>query len=687
MGIKVASLFAAIGADTAGLERGLKSTKTGLQKAGGSLKSFGVAAGVAFAAAGAAAYGLKKAMEFGKEQAGLEFTRDKFDNLSKSIGTTADTLLNELRDATGGLVSDMELVTSATGFMELGLVKTKDEAVRLTKVAGQLGMDMNQLTLTLTNQTTHRFDALGVSVDGFKERVDELKKSGMNANDAFNEAFLRQAEEQIEKVGDVADSSMSSFMKLETEFSNLADTSKRKLLPPLEKVAGALSEIISLTNTNQGIVDAMDNALANHTITQDEYNNILGRGRGYLTDYAAATDLLAIASERNNEFTSAAAIASQRQAMASRTVTGAMTSERVAANDLGGAKEDLIPGSEAWLEQQELEKKAMDLVTEALKAQAAAAFETANQFLDLGFGYSSMTDAELAEAALKSLRIEMGKDNDMTEDEIAKLEELALALGVADSSAWLFADNIGILTRALGDGTIATEDADAATADFNQGIKDGTLDVADWLEKWKDTSSAADEFKAGMDDMITGGLDPLEEGLEAVGGPDGIAKTTETAMVVMADTMMGSTVAGKMNTFSEDVIGGLTASFKNLWEKAGMAAGAVGAVGAALKLLDGTSADTYVYVHTIGGGRAPDGGAIPVPDDDDPLLWKASGGPVLGGNSYIVGEMGPEIFSPGVNGQIIPNSDMGGGGDLVAEIRGLRRDLPRVMRDAVLMAV
>lgn len=40
-------------------------------------------------------------------------------------------------------------------------------------------------------------------------------------------------------------------------------------------------------------------------------------------------------------------------------------------------------------------------------------------------------------------------------------------------------------------------------------------------------------------------------------------------------------------------------------------------------------------------------------------IFKANGGTVKGGNSYIVGERGPELFSPGVSGTITPNHAMG----------------------------
>jgi hypothetical protein len=39
---------------------------------------------------------------------------------------------------------------------------------------------------------------------------------------------------------------------------------------------------------------------------------------------------------------------------------------------------------------------------------------------------------------------------------------------------------------------------------------------------------------------------------------------------------------------------------------------------------------------------------------------RASGGPVMGGQSYIVGERGPELFTPSSSGNITPNNQLGG---------------------------
>jgi phage-related minor tail protein len=42
------------------------------------------------------------------------------------------------------------------------------------------------------------------------------------------------------------------------------------------------------------------------------------------------------------------------------------------------------------------------------------------------------------------------------------------------------------------------------------------------------------------------------------------------------------------------------------------------------------------------------------------VTGKASGGPVDGGRTYLVGEKGPELFTPRTTGTIIPNNALGG---------------------------
>ena len=47
---------------------------------------------------------------------------------------------------------------------------------------------------------------------------------------------------------------------------------------------------------------------------------------------------------------------------------------------------------------------------------------------------------------------------------------------------------------------------------------------------------------------------------------------------------------------------------------------------------------------------------------------KAAGGPVKGGSGYLVGERGPELFTPGVSGMITPNHALGGSTSVVVNV-------------------
>lgn len=252
-GIQIASLFATIGADIGPLTKGLRQAESDIRKTSEGITSAGKSINFASLMTGVnqaleifnkVAYAAKQVYAAMEQSAQLDYASQKFDRLSMSIGSTSALLMGDLRAATRGMVSDAELVASAGDFMALGLAKSHDEVVRLTNVAGQLGMNMNQLVLTLTNQTTMRFDTLGVSVAGFEERVNALKRSGMSANEAFTEAFLQQAEAQLGTVGNAADSSVASFKKFEAAAANLKNELLQGLLPAIIPVVDGLTDAI-----------------------------------------------------------------------------------------------------------------------------------------------------------------------------------------------------------------------------------------------------------------------------------------------------------------------------------------------------------------------------------------------------------------------------------------------------------
>lgn len=273
MAIELGSAHGAIYIDSKGVTSGTQKATSDLQKFE---QGFGkVSKGIVKIAGGITAEikMLEKAFAFGEAGANLEYTRAKFDRMATAIGSSGERLLEKLKTVTRGMVSESELVESALNFMALGLVKNEDEAVRLTKIAGALNMNMNQLVLTLTNQTTMRFDALGVAVDGFDEKVAALKKTGMDTNAAFTEAFLQQAEDQIARVGEVADSSVAPFKRLEVATKDLGDMVKISLADPLADAAEGLALMLTYTQKLNSVYEDHENEVVKTAASYDEYIN------------------------------------------------------------------------------------------------------------------------------------------------------------------------------------------------------------------------------------------------------------------------------------------------------------------------------------------------------------------------------------------------------------------------------
>jgi len=305
MAIRIASLFASIGADTSGLERGLSSARGGMNDLAGSMKASGggvdllmISMNQAFELAGKLAEGIKKVYDTAREGAELEYARQRFDNLSESIGTTSRLLLGDMRVATKGTISDFELMGSASDLMALGLAKSHDEVIRLTTVSGALGMNMNQLVLALTNQSTMRFDQLGISVDGFDAKVKKLEATGLSAGDAFKEAFITQAEEALFLQGSMADMTIGDFTRMESSFKNFSDAYmegvSRNLAPATKELSSLFSVFADRFNANNQF-DAIVNKLEAAGIATDQFKSRFKDTKnfaGWITDTEAFNQLL-----------------------------------------------------------------------------------------------------------------------------------------------------------------------------------------------------------------------------------------------------------------------------------------------------------------------------------------------------------------------------------------------------------
>ena len=292
--------------DISGIKSESETGGRAVEGFGGKLEGLmGKALIVAGAVAGVAA-AIGEVYESAKEAAELDYARDKFDALSEAIGTTSSLLLNDMREATSGLKSDAELIEGAGQIMALGLADSHEEVLRLATVAGELDMNMNQLVLTLTNQTTMRFDALGVSVAGFDDKVKALEASGMSASEAFSEAFLQQAEEQILKVGSVADSAVGSFALMEAGMKNLGDASKANLLDTVEPAISGIAKWMSELGTasqNENIFKDMVSQMESAGLSTLSFKQAVYELRGEMGNIKDTERFAALLAEEEEKMT------------------------------------------------------------------------------------------------------------------------------------------------------------------------------------------------------------------------------------------------------------------------------------------------------------------------------------------------------------------------------------------------
>src|SRR5690606_32853406 len=119
-----------------------------------------------------------------------------------------------LRSATQGMISDANLMASASQIISLGLMDTEDGVVRLARVVGELGWNMNQVILTFANNSEMRLDALGLSISDVDERTKKFVASGYSIEDAFDMAVLEAGEARVRLLGSAADSTVGDIKRM-----------------------------------------------------------------------------------------------------------------------------------------------------------------------------------------------------------------------------------------------------------------------------------------------------------------------------------------------------------------------------------------------------------------------------------------------------------------------------------------
>jgi DNA repair exonuclease SbcCD ATPase subunit len=227
------------------IEGNFKKTSEGLVS---QFSKVGAALGLAF--------GAQQLISFGKEAVGLAA---KAEGISKAFSKLNNpNLLNDLRKATRGTVSDLELMQSA--------VKAKNFKIPLEQLAGffkfatnraiETGESVDYLVESIINGIGRKsslvLDNLGISATELQE---EMKKTG-----DFGAAAGNIIARELEKAGDVADTAAIKIAKMATAFENFKTEFGGELITQITELNDEVSKTADLLGFEG--VDAGSIALA-----------------------------------------------------------------------------------------------------------------------------------------------------------------------------------------------------------------------------------------------------------------------------------------------------------------------------------------------------------------------------------------------------------------------------------------
>jgi len=240
------------------LDSAEKKTKGFVSRAGSAIKS-GLGTAFSMASGMLIAQGIGKITsaigEMVSEVPRVDAMAQTFDKLIQSVGGDTAQAMQQLREATRGMVSDADLLYAGNKFLAMGLAESSDEAAKLAEVATQLGLAMGEdvtysmenFALMLANQSIPRLDSFGISSGKVRERIKELMEadSSLTRETAFMTATLEQAELTMAKVGEQGDNVAASQARMKAKMENAKIAIGRSILPMWQKFTGFLADTAS----------------------------------------------------------------------------------------------------------------------------------------------------------------------------------------------------------------------------------------------------------------------------------------------------------------------------------------------------------------------------------------------------------------------------------------------------------
>jgi hypothetical protein len=198
---------------------------------------------------------------------------------------------------------------------------------------------------------------------------------------------------------------------------------------------------------------------------------------------------------------------------------------------------------------------------------------------------------------------------------------------------------------------------------LNKAYASGKIDLDAYTKATKDATDAA-ALQAQVNKGLGSGLDAMGAGfLHAA-----LAMSQAQTDFKMGEQIFTGSIQLMSSAITEFVqngtvdFGKLASSFAAMLANMAAQYAAAAAIKGFLGLLGGVSPSPMGFT-SMGGINASNAAAgLPL------IPGLAGGGAVSGGNPYVVGERGPELFVPDAAGRIVPNGQMGGSSTSVGDV-------------------
>ncbi|MCK9593390.1 MAG: hypothetical protein M0Q91_15400 [Methanoregula sp.] len=192
--------------------------------------------------------------------------KDVYSALHKSMGEDTDSFIEKMREASGGMLSDVEIIKKANLARTMGIdleylpKMTQSARAAVRRFGGDMGYYYDSIISGTARQSKQQLDNLGIMVKAEDANQTYAASIGKSVNAlteeekqlAFQAAAFKACGTMIESVDLSQSSYAESTQKLNTSIKGLQRSLSTGLLPILQFVADALTVVVNATKMIPG---------------------------------------------------------------------------------------------------------------------------------------------------------------------------------------------------------------------------------------------------------------------------------------------------------------------------------------------------------------------------------------------------------------------------------------------------